>query len=152
MPKTATMLLLLAVTATQGKDQKSPPKAVAKYAVVLHVDNPITETGESARAIIRKLFLKELTRWPSGSEAKAYSRGSESPAQTAFRQTVLEMSEAELARHWLKQKSMNGATPPKEVETDRLVLKYVAKNPQAFGIVSLESVKDATGIKVLFEF
>lgn len=152
MPRIATMLLLLAVTAIQGKDDKSPPKAAPKHAVVIHVENPIAERGEAARAIIRKLFLKELTHWPSGSEAKAYARSPDAPSQTTFRQTVLGMSEAELARHWLKQKSMSGATPPKEVETDRLVLKYVAKNPQAFGIVSLESVKDATGIKVLFEF
>lgn len=155
MPNPAMQAALFALVLAQGPmtDQgpqgKPPP---ARFAVVIHCDNPMAETGTAAKNVVKQLFLKELTRWPAGTEAKVYARAGDSESMLAFRKAVLGMTEAELARHWLKQKSMTGTTPPKEVETDRLVLKYVAKNPQAFGIVSVESLKDAEGVKVLFEF
>lgn len=153
MTRLAIMVLLFAMPGGQGKEEPKPPAAPPpRFAVVVHTDNKLTETGDAAKTLLKKLFLKELTRWPDGGEAKAYARTPDAECQIAFRKVVLEMSEAELARHWLKQKSMNGSTPPKEVEADRLVLKYVAKNANAFGIVTLESAKPATGIKVVFEF
>jgi hypothetical protein len=62
------------------------------------------------------------------------------------------MTDAELARHWLRMKNMDGTTPPKDVDTDRMVLKYVAKHDGAFGIVRADAVKSVAGVKVLFEF
>lgn len=147
-----TMLLLLALGPHAADTAQEPVKKPARFAAIVHVDNKIKETGDAAKAVIKKLFLKDLSQWPDGSEAKAYAREAKSEAQTAFRKSVLEMSDADLARHWLKLKSMNGTTPPKEVESDRLVLKYVAKNPNAFGIVDLDSVKGVEGVRVLFEF
>ena len=145
-------LTALVLGPSQDPKEEKPKDQKVQYALVVNANCKATETGDAAKALIKKLFLKELTRWPDGGEAKAYARTPDAECQIAFRKVVLEMSEAELARHWLKQKSMNGSTPPKEVEADRLVLKYVAKNANAFGIVTLESAKPATGIKVVFEF
>ena len=131
-----------------GRPAVEPPR----YAVVIHADNKLAAVGDEAKTLIKRLFLKDLTRWPDGSEARVYARSGDSAPQQSFRRQLLAMSEAELARHWLKQKSTNGSTPPKEVESDRLVLKYVAKYPNALGVVELASLKDVTGVKVLFEF
>ncbi len=154
MAKSIILVALLALAAQgEGESGKPPPKPQRiRHAVVVHVDNKTTETGEAAKSVVKKLFLKDLSQWPDGSEAKAYGRDGKSDAQIAFREQVLGMSEAELARHWLKVKSMNGTTPPKEVDSDRLVLKYVAKNSSAFGICTLDSLKGVEGVRVLFEF
>lgn len=144
--------LLLGGGAPRAHVVQEPAEKPVRHAVVVHVDNALSETGEAAKAIVKKLFLKELTQWPDGTEAKAYGRADKSDAHERFRKQVLGMSEAELARHWLRVKSSNGTTPPKEVDSDRLVLKFVAKNENAFGIVELDAAKAAEGVRVLFEF
>lgn len=124
----------------------------AKWALVVNTANKSTETGDAAKATVRKLFLKELTQWPGGLEAKPYAREAASAEQIAFLKLVLGMSEAEIARHWLKMKNLNGTTPPKDVDSERMLLKYVAKTPGAFGVVRIEAAKGVEGVRVLFEF
>ncbi|MBL8752101.1 MAG: hypothetical protein JNK15_02265 [Planctomycetes bacterium] len=124
----------------------------AGYVVVVNATNPCTQTGAEAQATVKKLFLKELTQWPGGVEARPYARDGASPEHVAFVKFVLGMTDAELARHWLKMKNMSGTTPPKDVDSDRLVLKYVAKHQGAFGVVKADAAKGVEGVKVLFEF
>jgi len=156
MFKLATLFLVLFFGALpQGKGEAkdvSSPVRKATYALVVNANNKATESGDAAKAIVKKLYLKNLTQWVGGTEAKPYSREGASAAQVAFQKEVLGMSESELARHWLKLKNMNGSTPPKEVDTDRMVLKYVAKAEGAFGIVTVDAAKGVEGVKVLFEF
>ena len=122
------------------------------YVVVVNAANPCAQTGKDAAATARKLFLKEMTQWPGGVEARPYGRAATCPEHAAFVREVLGMTDAELARHWLRMKNMDGTTPPKDVDTDRMVLKYVAKHDGAFGIVRADAVKGVAGVKVLFEF
>jgi hypothetical protein len=122
------------------------------YALVVNANNKCKETGDAAKSTVKKLFLKELTQWPDGAEAKPYAREANAAEHGAFLERVLGMSEAELARHWLKMKNMNGTTPPKDVDSDRMILKYIAKADGAFGIVKLDAAKGAEGVKILFEF
>jgi ABC-type phosphate transport system substrate-binding protein len=140
------MTLVLGALGAQGEAKK------ATYALVINSNNKTTETGDAAKATIKKLFLKEMTQWSGGVEAKPYAREGTAPEQVAFLKDVLGMSDAELARHWLKMKNMNGTTPPKDVDSDRMILKYVAKTDGAFGVVKLDAAKGAEGVKVLFEF
>jgi hypothetical protein len=139
-------LLLASAAMSQAETKK------AAYVVVINAGNPCTQTGAEAQATVKKLFLKDLTQWPGGTEARPYAREGASPEHVAFVKFVLGMTDAELARHWLKMKNMNGTTPPKDVDNDRLVLKYVAKHQGAFGVVKADAVKGAEGVKVLFEF
>ena len=121
------------------------------YAVIVNVNNACTETGDKARSIVKKLFLKQLKKWPGGRSAKPYGR-KKGPEMAAFLSRVLGMGDAELARHWLKKKNMDGATPPKEVSSARMTLKYVGKHEGALGIVALDEVKGEKDVRVLFEF
>lgn len=151
MIKLSTVLAVtLCCLAPQGKDASAVTRK-ATHALVVHEKNACTETGEAAKALVKKLYLKDMTQWPSGAEAKPYGREAASPAQAAFVQGVLGMSDAELARHWLKLKNMNGTTPPKEVDSVRMLLKHVARHEGAFGVVPLTEAK-ADGVRTLFEF
>lgn len=124
----------------------------ATWALVVNAKNRTTATGDAARAVVKKLFLRELTQWPDGVDARPYAREDRSAEQAAFVAHVLGMNDAELARHWLRLKNMNGTTPPKEVDSDRLVLKYVARTDGAFGIVRIDAAKGVADVRVLFEF
>lgn len=128
------------------------PPAKVTYVIVVNAKNAATETADAAKAVVKKLFLKDLTQWPDGTEAKPYRRPDGTEAQTAFQKLVLGMSDAELARHWLRIKNQDGTTPPKEVDTDRMVLKYVARYDGAFGIVPKDAVNGVEGVRVLLEF
>lgn len=148
-----TMMIAGALPTGQGRAKDASAKRRADtYALVVNEKNKCSETGDAAKATVKKLFLKDLTQWPDGTEAKPYAREGTSAEQGAFLKNVLGMTDAELARHWLKVKNMNGTTPPKDVDSDRMVLKYVAKAEGAFGVVKAEAAKGAEGVKVLFEF
>lgn len=136
----------------EKKESGEQEKAKVRYAVVAHADNPCKHEGDKAKATVKKLFLKQLSQWPDGTPAKPYGRTVGSDEHKAFADAVLEMGAAELARHWLKLKNMNGTTPPKEVRSERMLLKYVAKTKGAFGIVAIDAAKGAEGVRVLFEF
>jgi ABC-type phosphate transport system substrate-binding protein len=140
--------LLLAATAPA-------PAAAAPvaetYALIVNVNNPSKDDADAAKKTIKTLYLKDLTRWPGGTDAKPYGREATSGEQAAFVAAVLGMSDAELARHWLRLKNLNGTTPPKEVDSDRLLLKHVSRHDGAFGVVKA-SVAKADGVRVLFEF
>lgn len=152
---TSSPLLNLVIVACLGFLQDPPRPAPAEhkvtYVVVVNSKNAVTETGDAAKAVIKKLFLKDLTQWPDGTEAKPYRRPDGSDVQVAFLKQILAMTDAELARHWLRIKNQDGTTPPKEVESDRMVLKYVARYEGAFGVVPKDAVKDVEGVRVLLE-
>lgn len=147
MSKLAIFATLIGLGLFPAQDSKK-----TTYAVVINANAKVTETGDAAKALIKKLFLKELTQWPGGTEAKPYAREAAAAEQAAFLKDVLGMSDAELARHWLKMKNTNGTTPPKDVDTERMLLKYIAKTDGAFGVVKVDAAKAAEGVKILFEF
>ncbi|MFN3242728.1 MAG: hypothetical protein ACE37K_14595 [Planctomycetota bacterium] len=128
-----------------------PSQGKATYAVVVNEKNACKDTGDKAKSTVKKLFLKELSKWPNGDAAKPYGR-KKGEAFDAFRKDVLGMDDAELARHWLKMKNLNGTTPPKDVRSGRMVLKYVAKYEGALGIVKIEDAEKAKGVKILCRF
>ncbi len=137
------------VEQAEGVARQAP--TVETYAVVVNANNPTKDTGDVAKKAVKALFLKDLSRWSDGVEAKPFARDANAPEQVAFVKEVLGMSAAELARHWLKQKNMNGLTPPTEVDSDRMLLKHVARHDGAFGVVKAQHAS-ASGVKVLFEF
>ena len=146
MSKLALTCMLTLLTAARGQEREEPA-----FAVVVNVANECKLEGEAVTGLVKKLFLKQLTKWPDGLDARPYARerGAE---QAAFLQQVLCMEEAELARHWLKMKTMNGTTPPRSVGSDRMLLKYVEKHDGAFGVVALDVAREAAGVRILCTF
>ncbi len=147
-----TKIAIFLSLALAGAFQAQGDTKQTKYVVVVNTANACNQSGKDAQATVKKLFLKELTQWPGGAEARPYAREGTSDEHAAFVKLVLGMTDAELARHWLKMKNMSGTTPPKDVDTDRMVLKHVAKHQGAFGIVTADAAKGAEGVKVMFEF
>lgn len=143
----------LAVAATLAGATRAETAALADgpYVVIVNAGNGYGEPGDAAKKVVKQLFLKERTDWPGGAEAKPFDRPADSPEHTAFRDKVLEMTAAELAQHWIDQKQKTGATPPREVSSASMMIKFVAKSEGAFGVVAKSEAEGADGVKVLFE-
>ncbi len=148
---TAALFLCAPVVPVAAEVQAPQSQPVEVYALVVNASNPLKETEAAAKKIVKALFLKDLTRWPDGTEAKPYDRGPKAAERAVFVQEVLGMNAAELARHWLRVKNMSGVTPPMEVDTDRLLLRHVERHDGAFGVVKQSAAK-VPGVRVLFEF
>ena len=129
----------------QGEDQDV-------YAVIVNEKNTCTQTGNTAKATIKKLFLKQTTKWSDGTDAKPYGRKHGDVEEAAFLKEILSMGDAELARHWLRMKNLEGTTPPKGVSSDRMLLKYVQKYEGAFGVIKISETTGVKGIKILCRF
>lgn len=138
-------LLAAQPTNTQAKKTDS-------FAVIINAKNPCKDTGTKAQSTIKKLFLKQMSKWKDGTDAKPYGRKQGSPAESAFIKLVLGMGDAEVARHWLKMKNLDGTTPPKGVSSDRMLVKYVEKHKGGFGVIKLSAAKKAKGTKILYTF
>ncbi len=127
-----------------------------KFVVVINAKNPIKGQGKSVgelRQLVKRLYLKERSTWPNGSaEAKPFSRPSDAEEQAVLIKHVLQMSEAELAAHWMSLKQKNGTTPPRKVKSERMLMKFIGKFDGGFGVASAESAqKLGDDLAVLFE-
>lgn len=152
MLKLALLSSLMLLSVAPVAQEKKKTKTTETYAVIVNTKNKCIRKGAAAKATVKKLFLKQMAKWPDGTAARPYGRKSGGTEQGAFVKVVLGMGDAELARHWLKMKNMNGTTPPKGVSSDRMVLKYVAKHDGAFGVIKMSEAKKSKGIKVLYTF
>lgn len=145
------LLWMMSAAALPGQDEAGPV-----YAVIVNSKNTCTQTGDTVKATIKHLFLKQLSKWPDGTAARPYGRGDGDPEQIAFVSSVLDMGDAELARHWLRMKNSSGTTPPRSVSSERMTIKYVAKYEGALGIVRIDAVDgagdEASDIKILYRF
>lgn len=121
------------------------------YVVIINAGNPYAESGDSAKNMVKQLFLKERAAWSGGAESKPYGKPADSAEHAAFRDNVLGMTDAQLAQHWIDQKQKTGATPPREVSSGSMMLKFVAKDAGAFGVVTKAEATGAEGVKILFE-
>lgn len=122
------------------------------FAVVVSAENPHTDSPERLLGLVRQLFLKERGEWPGGDESRPFSVESGDPLHTAFLGSVLNMSESELARHWISLKQRTGQTAPREVGSSRLLGKLVSKYPGAMGLMTVEDAAEAEGVRVLLTF
>jgi len=129
----------------------SSPGFAAEYAIVVHSANNYSASDGEARQLVKRLYLKEITDWPSSGEAvRFYTPGSSDPAMSAFVDKVLGMTEASVASHWLNVKQQTGETPPREVPSARMLQKLVERYEGALGVVPADAVSG--DVRVLFKF
>ncbi len=123
-----------------------------KYAVVISKSNSYKGTGAAAKAMVRKLYLRSLSRWTGNGKAKAFGRAPNSAIQKKFCESVLKMDDASLARHWLRQKNERGLAPPKEVRSSRMLSRLLVRYKDAFGLLTIQEAAKDPGVRVLFTF
>ena len=127
------------------------PLQAAEYAVVIQASNTYSDNPESMKQVVKQLFLKQRSEWPNKIAAKPFARPADNAAHQAFLKHVVQMSEVELAGHWISVKQRTGQAAPREIARDSLLFKLIAKYDGALAVVVKESVQ-SDQIRILFTF
>lgn len=130
--------------------------SVEQFYVLVNAENDVVLDDENAHVLLRRIYLKQLTAWPSGKKSYFFARKDETDTEGAFRKIILKMSDAQLNDHWLKMKQIRGSTPPRAVGSTRILLRQLEIRSGAVGVVSAEDfnkhAKDNPKIKILTTF
>jgi len=149
------VLLPQGSTAADSQSREGEPAEVVEYAVIVNKANVYKAEESQARVLIKKLFLKERSKWPDAksTEAKAFDRPTDDPAHQAFVKVILGSKEALLAQHWIDLKQKTGVTAPRKVKTENMIIKFVSKKPGAFGITTLKFAEaNKENCRIFFKF
>lgn len=123
------------------------------YAVIVNAQNSFMADELSSKQLVKNLFLRLMESWPSGVRARPLARHSSSSEHSALLSRVLNMTEPELALHWLTLKQKNGKTPPRVVKSTRILFKLVGKDQGAFAVVEQAALtRLPSDVRVLLKF
>ncbi len=106
------------------------------FKVVVHEDNPTISLP--ARDVAR-LLLKKESRWEDGTRVTPVDQSSHSEVRKALTKAVHGQSVSSILRYWQRLIFAAGAVPPAELESDALVVDFVAREPGAIGYVSADA-------------
>lgn len=116
--------------------------AHAEVTVIVHAGNNAAVDDDTVAA----LFLGQTRSFPGGAEAVPVNQ-KDSPAAQEFAARYLKKTPPQLRAYWAKQVFTGGSRPPKELDGDDAVLKFVATTPGAIGYV--EGAKLPAGVKAV---
>src|SRR5262245_58060623 len=117
--------------------------AARRLAVVVHRASPLSSLSADA---VRAYFLKQHKEWASGEKVRPVQQ--EGAAHAAFLAKVLKMSSADYERYWLERKYSAAETPPKTVEDDAGVEKFVGAMKGAIGYVDWAALDEGARSKL----
>ena len=116
----------------------------ADLAIIAHPDY---DGGELSEEIIKKLYLGELKKYPSGHTAIPANHAAGSPDRKAFFKYVLDMGETRHKRYWSRKASIGKKAAPVELNNYDEVLEWITKNP--LGITYIDKSMANETVKVL---
>lgn len=102
-----TSFILLDSVVLPNTSQSEPDPLV----IIVHNQVEVSELSESE---VRRLFLKEKTRWKNGDRVFPINAKIGSKARALFQQKVLRMTAPAEREYWEEQKIRYGKTPPPE--------------------------------------
>lgn len=100
------------------------------------------------RAMITKIYLGNISRWPSGGAVVALDQPEESPSTVAFAARVIGKPIRSIKDFWAQNVFTGKAIPPKVLTNDEEVKKMVARSKNAIGYIKSSSADNS--VKVIF--
>lgn len=142
MRVTQQSLWAVAVIALTVAGLSAAPNASADTVVIVHPSNTAALDDET----ISKIFQGQTKSFPGGAEASPVDL-KEGATREDFSGKVLKRTTAQIKAYWARQIFTGGARPPKELDSEESVVKFVASTPGAIGYV--DASKAGAGVKVL---
>lgn len=102
--------------------------------------NKANGVGTISKGMLRTIYLRKISRWPSGAEIAPIDMPSGSQPRAAFSREILKVSLEDLAVYWIDQHITRSIRPPKELETMTAIKEQVAARPGAIAYIPLEAV------------
>jgi ABC-type phosphate transport system substrate-binding protein len=114
------------------------------FSVIVHPTNATTAltTDELSR-----VFLKKVTKWKDGRSIVPIDLVEDSPVRRSFSQTVHHRKVPAISSYWQQQIFSGRAVPPREMDSEEEVVRFVVRSPGAIGYVSTKA--PLKGVKIL---
>jgi ABC-type phosphate transport system substrate-binding protein len=132
---TAVALLLIAGTTTM---------ASAETVMIVNAENPAAKVTASE---IANFFLGKTTQWKGGLKAAPVDQKKDTAPGKAFLAKIVKMNESDFKNLWVEKMLSGGAEPPKVLDSDEAVIKFVKENKGAVGYIDAANLKE--GVKAL---
>ena len=110
--------------------------AAEDFLVVVNRENDAVTRESDVPALLRRIYLKEVTAWPGGEPAIFFGRPADSAEEQAFRMKILQMSDDALEEHWTRLKQIRGETPPRAISSTRILIRQLDAKSNAVGVIS----------------
>lgn len=118
------------------------PLAHAEVTVIVNAANTASLDDEAVAA----LFLGQAKTFAGGTEAVPVNQKDSAAATGEFAGRYLKKTPAQLRAFWAKQVFTGAGRPPKELDGDEAVIKFVAATPGAIGYIE---GKPGPGVKAV---
>lgn len=143
--RAAALALAAALLALGAVPRTAAAQAGEGYVLIVNRSNPAAALG---RAQVAKLFLKQVTRWPTGAPAEVVDLPERSPVRAEFTQAVLGKRMPAMNAYWQQLIFAGREIPPPQRRTSGEVAAFVAAAPGRVGYVAAGTALPA-GVKVL---
>lgn len=120
------------------------PAEAQAFKVIAH--ESVAET-ELPKDVVAKLFLKQVTKFPSGAAAKPVDLVKTSPVRAEFSTAILGRPVSAVETYWQQQIFAGKEVPPAAKASDDEVIALVRSTPGAIGYVSAGAA--VSGVKVI---
>ncbi|VAW92144.1 hypothetical protein MNBD_GAMMA22-2375 [hydrothermal vent metagenome] len=110
----------------------------AAIAVIAHPD--VDDSGIS-RSVLAKIYLGKVKSYPNGVKVIPFDLPKKSSIRKAFYKTVVNKTDREINRYWSKLKYTGKGKPPKQIDSNRGVIKTVGQTEGAIGYIDARYVK-----------
>lgn len=117
--------------------------ANAESVIIVHPDNPIAALSADD---VSRIYLGKTHNFPDGSRAEPIDQDTGSKIREDFSEQYLDMSEAQVKRHWSKLMFSGKGRPPLERSGDPAVKSEVAGNAAAIGYIDSSNVDDSVKV------
>ena len=118
--------------------------AAEELAVIVNKEN----SNAVDRAMITKIYLGNISRWPAGGAVIALDQPEESPTTVAFAARVIGKPIRSIKDLWAQNVFTGKAIPPKVLVNDEEVKKMVARSKNSIGYIKSSSADSS--VKVVF--
>ncbi len=120
------------------------PASAQGFKVIAH--ESVAES-ELSKDVAAKIFLKQVSKFPSGAAAKPVDLAKTSAARAEFSNAVLGRAVSAIETYWQQQIFAGKEVPPAAKASDDEVLAFVKATPGAIGYVSAGAA--TAGVKVI---
>ena len=118
--------------------------ANAGTVIIGHPSNNTKLTKEVAT----KMYLGKAKKFPGGGKAAPVDQSLGNDSRKAFYGKTVGKSDSQIKAHWSRLLFSGKGKPPKVLDNDDAVKKWVAGHPEALGYIDSSAVDDT--VKVLY--
>ena len=112
--------------------------------VIVNKDNDHTVD----KALVTKIYSGEVKAWNNGDKILPLDLLENDPERVSFSNDIVGKSVTSLKFAWAQMMFAGTAVPPKEVQSDADVKKYVSDNQNAIGYIKASSVDDSVKVVI----